>query len=61
MHRRSTGGLRAWLLRPGDRDRAGAHGQSARLRMLGFPWTKYGMLQAEVDRVAMSPRRPHSR
>jgi membrane fusion protein (multidrug efflux system) len=31
-------------------------GQTARLRMFGFPWTKYGMLQAEVDRVGNEPR-----
>jgi len=31
-------------------------GQGARLRMLGFPWTKYGMLQAQVDRVGNEPK-----
>jgi membrane fusion protein (multidrug efflux system) len=31
-------------------------GQSARLRMFGFPWTKYGMLLAEVDRVGNEPK-----
>ena len=31
-------------------------GQSARLRMLGFPWTKYGMLLAQVDRVGNEPK-----
>jgi membrane fusion protein (multidrug efflux system) len=24
--------------------------------MFGFPWTKYGMLQAEVDRVGNEPK-----
>jgi membrane fusion protein (multidrug efflux system) len=31
-------------------------GQSARLRMFGFPWTKYGMLEAQVDRVGNEPK-----
>jgi membrane fusion protein, adhesin transport system len=31
-------------------------GQPARLRMFGFPWTKYGMLQAQVDRVGNEPK-----
>ncbi len=31
-------------------------GQSARLRMLGFPWTKYGILRAQVDRVGHEPK-----
>jgi membrane fusion protein (multidrug efflux system) len=26
-------------------------GQAARMRMYGFPWTQYGMLSAEVERV----------
>jgi membrane fusion protein (multidrug efflux system) len=31
-------------------------GQTARLRMFGFPWTKYGILLAEVDRVGNEPK-----
>ena len=31
-------------------------GQLARLRMMGFPWTKYGILQAKVDRVGNEPK-----
>jgi hemolysin D len=31
-------------------------GQMARLRMMGFPWTKYGILQAKVDRVGNEPK-----
>jgi membrane fusion protein (multidrug efflux system) len=31
-------------------------GQGARLRMMGFPWTKYGMLFAQVDRVGNEPK-----
>jgi membrane fusion protein (multidrug efflux system) len=31
-------------------------GQSARLRLDGFPWTEYGQLEATVSRVASEPR-----
>ena len=31
-------------------------GQSARVRLDGFPWTQYGMLGATVHRVAREPR-----
>lgn len=32
-------------------------GQSARLRMQGFPWTKYGTIAAQVARVGNEPSR----
>ena len=32
------------------------HGQSARLRLEGFPWTQYGSLAATVSRVASEVR-----
>lgn len=31
-------------------------GQSARIRLFAFPWTKYGVLQASVERVGQEPR-----
>jgi multidrug resistance efflux pump len=31
-------------------------GQPARLRLSAFPWTKYGVLRATVDRVGQEPR-----
>ena len=31
-------------------------GQSARLRLFGFPWTKFGVLKAHVERVGTEPR-----
>lgn len=31
-------------------------GQTARLRLLGFPWTKYGALHAQVERVGTEPK-----
>ena len=31
-------------------------GQAARLRLFGFPWTKFGVLQAHVERVGIEPR-----
>jgi membrane fusion protein (multidrug efflux system) len=31
-------------------------GQTARLRLFGFPWTKFGMLLAHVERVGSEPR-----
>jgi membrane fusion protein (multidrug efflux system) len=30
--------------------------QPARLRLFGFPWTKFGVLQAHVERVGTEPR-----
>jgi membrane fusion protein (multidrug efflux system) len=52
-----TGGLRAVALFDPATAAGRVHtGQGARLRMLGFPWTKYGMLQAEVDRVGNEPK-----
>jgi membrane fusion protein (multidrug efflux system) len=52
-----TGGLRAVaFFDPATATGRVRTGQSARLRMFGFPWTKYGMLQAEVDRVGNEPK-----
>jgi len=52
-----TGGLRAVAFFDPATAAGRVHtGQTARLRMFGFPWTKYGMLQAEVDRVGNEPR-----
>ena len=52
-----TGGLRAVAFFDPATAAGRVHkGQSARLRMFGFPWTKYGILQAEVDRVGNEPR-----
>jgi multidrug resistance efflux pump len=52
-----TGGLRAVAFFDPATATGRVHaGQSARLRMFGFPWTKYGMLQAEVDRVGNEPK-----
>ena len=52
-----TGGLRAVaFFDPATAAGRVRTGQTARLRMFGFPWTKYGMLQAEVDRVGNEPR-----
>jgi membrane fusion protein (multidrug efflux system) len=52
-----TGGLRAVaFFDPATASGRVRTGQSARLRMFGFPWTKYGILQAEVDRVGNEPR-----
>ena len=31
-------------------------GQAARLRLFGFPWTKFGVLRAHVERVGTEPR-----
>jgi membrane fusion protein (multidrug efflux system) len=31
-------------------------GQGARLRLFGFPWTKFGVLKAHVERVGTEPR-----
>jgi membrane fusion protein (multidrug efflux system) len=31
-------------------------GQAARLRLFGFPWTKFGVLTAHVERVGTEPR-----
>jgi membrane fusion protein (multidrug efflux system) len=36
-------------------------GQSARLRLDGFPWTQYGHIQATVQRVASETREGHVR
>ena len=52
-----TGGLRAVaFFDPATASGRVRTGQSARLRMFGFPWTKYGMLQAQVDRVGNEPK-----
>jgi membrane fusion protein (multidrug efflux system) len=52
-----TGGLRAVaFFDPATAIGRVRTGQSARLRMFGFPWTKYGLLQAQVDRVGNEPR-----
>ena len=52
-----TGGLRAVaFFDPATATGRVRTGQSARLRMFGFPWTKYGMLQAQVDRVGNEPK-----
>jgi multidrug resistance efflux pump len=36
-------------------------GQRARLRLLGFPWTKYGSVAATVNRVGNEPKDGHIR
>lgn len=36
-------------------------GQRARLRLHGFPWTKYGSIPATVDRVGNEPKDGHVR
>jgi membrane fusion protein (multidrug efflux system) len=52
-----TGGLRAVaFFDPATASGRVRTGQSTRLRMFGFPWTKYGMLQAQVDRVGNEPK-----
>jgi membrane fusion protein (multidrug efflux system) len=52
-----TGGLRAVaFFDPATAAGRVRTGQHARLRMFGFPWTKYGMLLAEVDRVGNEPK-----
>jgi len=52
-----TGGLRAVAFFDPATAAGRVHtGQSARLRMFGFPWTKYGMLLAQVDRVGNEPK-----
>jgi len=52
-----TGGLRAVAFF--DASTAAGRvqaGQGARLRMFGFPWTKYGMLRAQVEHVGNEPK-----
>jgi membrane fusion protein (multidrug efflux system) len=52
-----TGGLRAVaFFDPATAAGRVRAGQTARLRMFGFPWTKYGILLAEVDRVGNEPK-----
>jgi len=52
-----TGGLRAVaFFDPATAAGRVQTGQGARLRMFGFPWTKYGMLEAVVDRVGNEPK-----
>jgi membrane fusion protein (multidrug efflux system) len=52
-----TGGLRAVaFFDPATAAGRVRAGQTARLRMFGFPWTKYGLLLAQVDRVGNEPK-----